>query len=71
MQKLPTQPTVKAPAETFTGDAWYDVIARAAAPDHFMTHLAIWEAPAEGPESEWGEHVSEAEYLAQPTEPTR
>jgi quercetin dioxygenase-like cupin family protein len=33
-------------------------------PDHFMTHLAIWEAPApdNGPESEWGELVSEQEY---------
>jgi quercetin dioxygenase-like cupin family protein len=35
-----------------------------AAPDHFMTHLAIWEAPEEGPESEWGDQVSEYEYLA-------
>jgi quercetin dioxygenase-like cupin family protein len=35
-----------------------------AAPDRFMTHLAIWEAPAAGPESEWGEHVSDAEYAA-------
>jgi hypothetical protein len=25
---LPKQPTVKAPADTFTGDAWYDVITR-------------------------------------------
>ncbi len=33
-----------------------------AAPDHFMTHLAMWEAPADGPETEWGEHVSDAEY---------
>jgi quercetin dioxygenase-like cupin family protein len=33
-----------------------------AAPDQFMTHLAIWEAPDEGPESEWGELVSDAEY---------
>jgi hypothetical protein len=23
----------------------------------------MWEAPAEGPESEWGEHVTDAEYL--------
>lgn len=30
-----------------------------AAPDHFMTHLAMWEAPEDGPESEWGEHVSD------------
>jgi quercetin dioxygenase-like cupin family protein len=40
-----------------------------AAPDHFMTHLAISEAPAEGRESEWGEQVSDAEYLADPTRP--
>jgi len=33
-----------------------------AAPDRFMTHLAIWEAPAEGPETEWGEQVGDAEY---------
>jgi quercetin dioxygenase-like cupin family protein len=35
-----------------------------AAPDRFMTHLAIWEAPTEGPESEWGDQVSDAEYAA-------
>jgi quercetin dioxygenase-like cupin family protein len=34
-----------------------------AAPDRFMTHVAIWEAPAEGPESEWAEHVSDDAYL--------
>jgi quercetin dioxygenase-like cupin family protein len=121
-------PTTKAPAETFVGDAWYDVVARGdppsrvrvnvvrfapgarnawhahavgqtvhvtegvgliqargsevmtiragdtvvtppgewhwhgAAPDHFMTHLAIWEAPETGPETEWGELVSDEEY---------
>jgi quercetin dioxygenase-like cupin family protein len=138
MRMMPKQPTVKAPAETFIGDAWFDVVARGeapsrvrvnvvrfapgarnawhrhaagqtvhvtegvgriqargadalemragdtfvtpagewhwhgAAPDRFMTHLAIWEAPADGgPETEWGEQVSEAEYLAQPMEPTR
>jgi quercetin dioxygenase-like cupin family protein len=37
-----------------------------AAPDRFMTHLAIWEAPAEGAESEWAEQVSDAEYGAAP-----
>lgn len=48
-----------------------------AAPDHFMTHIAIWEAPAEGPESEWAEQVSDAEYLgmasvrAAETDPSR
>jgi len=39
-----------------------------AAPNHFMTHLAMWEAPADGRghESEWGGHVSDAEYNARP-----
>jgi quercetin dioxygenase-like cupin family protein len=130
----PKQPTTKAPAETFTGEAWFDVIARGeapsrlrvnvvrfapgarnawhchangqtlhvteglglvrsrggevvrirpgdtvytppgewhwhgAAPDHFMTHLAMWEALAEGqqgPETEWGAHVTDEEYGAE------
>jgi quercetin dioxygenase-like cupin family protein len=130
MEILKKQPTVKAPADTFTGDAWFDVVARGealsrirvnvvrfapgarnawhahamgqtlhviagigliqsrggdvleihpgdtvytrprewhwhgAAPDHFMTHLAMWEAPEEGPESEWGDLVTDAEYHA-------
>jgi hypothetical protein len=31
-----------------------------------MTHLAIWEGPGEGngAESQWGEHVTDAEYRA-------
>jgi quercetin dioxygenase-like cupin family protein len=34
-----------------------------AAPDHFMTHLAMWEAPAGSePEAEWGEQVTDEEY---------
>ena len=39
-----------------------------AAPDHFLTHLAIWEGPGEGqgPETEWGDLVTDAEYHAQP-----
>ena len=138
MQFLPKQPTVKAPAETFTGDAWYDVVVRGegpsrvrvnvvrfapgarnawhahaagqtvhvtdgvgriqsrgedvveiragdtvltpagewhwhgAAPDRFMTHLAIWEAPAAGgQETEWGDLVSDSEYGAAPKEARR
>ena len=35
-------------------------------PDRFMTHLAIWEAPADGPETEWGAQVTDDEYLATP-----
>ena len=34
-----------------------------AAPDRFMTHLAMWEAPPDGAESEWGAHISDEEYL--------
>jgi quercetin dioxygenase-like cupin family protein len=128
MEILKTQPTVKAPAETFTGDAWYDVIVKGVRPsrmrvnvvrfapgarnawhshavgqtlhvtegrgliqsrggeiieigpgdtihtppgewhwhgataDHFMTHLAMWEAPDEGPETQWGDLVTDVEY---------
>jgi quercetin dioxygenase-like cupin family protein len=132
MEKLTKQPSAKGPAEMFTGDVWFDVLAQGqepsrlrvylvrfapgartawhshavgqtlhvtegvglvqsrggevivmrpgdtvhtppgewhwhgAAPDHFMSHLAMWDGPGEGqgPESEWGEHVSDAEYLA-------
>ena len=130
MEILPKQPTVKAPAELFTGDVWFDVVAagrepsrlrvnvvrfspgahtawhrhamgqtlhvtegvglvqsrdgevvemrpgqtfytppgewhwHGAAPASFMTHLAMWEGPGEGngPETEWGEHLTDAEY---------
>jgi quercetin dioxygenase-like cupin family protein len=34
-----------------------------AAPDNFMVHTAIFEAPADGPEAEWGDHVTDTEYL--------
>jgi hypothetical protein len=39
-----------------------------AAPGHFMTHLAMWESPGEGqgPETEWGALVTDAEYHARP-----
>jgi quercetin dioxygenase-like cupin family protein len=126
----PKQPTYKAPADTFVGDAWIDIIVRGegasrvrastvrfapgarnawhshamgqtlhiaegvgrvqqagqpiievragdtittlpgewhwhgAAPEHFMTHLAVWEAPAEGEETSWGDQVSDDEYMA-------
>ena len=119
-------PSTKGPAEMFTGDVWFDVIARGeppsrmrvntvrfapcsrtawhthavgptlcvteqarggnviemhpgdvvytppgewhwhgAAPDHFMTHLAMWEAPTDGgDETTWDEHVTDEEYRA-------
>jgi len=130
MKLQPRQTSSRASAETFTGDAWYDVLARGeapsrirvnlvrfapgarnawhahatgqtlhvtdgvgrcqarggalleivagdtvhtapgewhwhgAAPEHFMAHLAMSEAPAEGPEIEWGGQVTDAEYSA-------
>jgi quercetin dioxygenase-like cupin family protein len=42
-----------------------------AAPEHLLTHLTIYEAPDDGPESEWGELVPDAEYLATPAERAR
>lgn len=132
MEIQPKQPSTKGPAELFTGDVWFDVIAKGqepsrvrvnmvrfaprartawhahavgqtlhvtegigliqsrggevlpirpgdtihtppgewhwhgAAPDRFMTHLTIYEAPAEGPETEWGEQIPDADYLATP-----
>ncbi len=36
-----------------------------ASKNHFMTHLAIWEAPEDGTESDWGEHVTDEEYNKQ------
>ena len=131
MEIRPKVPTTKGPADRFTGDVWFDVIAsgqepsrirvstvrfspgartawhahavgqtlhvtegrgrvqprggevveigpgdtivappgewhwHGAASDHFLTHLAMWEAPAEGSESDWGDPVTDAEYLGQ------
>ena len=128
MEIKPKEPTVKAATETFTGDAFIDVIARGegpsrirvnlvrfapgarnawhahamgqtlhitegvgliqsrggevvevqpgqtiytspgewhwhgAAPDHFMSHLARWERPGVGPETQWGDLVTDEEY---------
>jgi quercetin dioxygenase-like cupin family protein len=42
-----------------------------AAPEQFMTHLAMWEASAKGKEAEWGDQVSDPEYLAAAREATR
>lgn len=38
-----------------------------AAPDRFMTHLTIYEADDDGAETEWGEQVPDATYLAPAT----
>jgi quercetin dioxygenase-like cupin family protein len=38
-----------------------------AAPDRFMTHVTVYEADDDGHESDWAEPVTDAEYLAEPT----
>lgn len=129
MEIRSTRSSTKGPAELFTGDVWFDVIARGeepsrlrantvrfapgartawhshavgqtlhvtegrglvqsrggevveiypgdtvitppgewhwhgATPDSTLTHLAMWEGPAEGAEADWGAHVTDAEYL--------
>jgi quercetin dioxygenase-like cupin family protein len=42
-----------------------------AAPEHFMTHLAMWEASADGNEADWGEKVNDLDYLAAAEEASR
>lgn len=61
-----TQARVGAVVEIRAGDTIYTPPGEwhwhGAAPDHFMTHLAMWEAPPTGAESEWGDQVSDEEY---------
>lgn len=33
-----------------------------AAADNYMVHIVVWEAPADGEEMTWGEHVKDSEY---------
>jgi len=39
-----------------------------AAPDRFMTHLAMLEVDEDATSATWGDHVSDAEYTATPDE---
>jgi quercetin dioxygenase-like cupin family protein len=47
-------PTVKAPAETFTGDAWYDVIERGAEPSRIRVSVVRF---APGARNAWHAHA--------------
>jgi len=40
-----------------------------AAPETFMTHIAVHEVDAEGNAADWGEHVTDEEYLTEPSGP--
>jgi len=51
----PKQPTVKAPAETFTGDAWYDVVARGEGPSRIRVNVVRF---APGARNAWHAHVN-------------
>jgi quercetin dioxygenase-like cupin family protein len=39
MQVQPKQPSVKGPAERFTGDAWFDVIASGESPSRVRVNI--------------------------------
>lgn len=54
MEKLPKRPTVKAPAATFTGDAWFDVIARGEAPSRVRVSVVHF---APGARNAWHAHA--------------
>ena len=47
-------PTVKAPPETFTGDAWYDVIARGEGPSRVRVNVVRF---APGARNAWHAHA--------------
>ena len=49
------QPTVKAPAETFTGDAWYDVVARGEEPSRVRVNVVRF---APGAHTAWHCHAN-------------
>jgi quercetin dioxygenase-like cupin family protein len=55
MEFLPRQPTVKAPAETFTGDAWYDVIVRGESPSRVRVNVVRF---APGARNAWHAHAA-------------
>ena len=54
MKILDTPATVKAPAETFTGDAWFDVVARGEAPSRVRVNVVRF---APGARNAWHAHA--------------
>ena len=55
MEFLPKRPTVKAPAETFTGDAWFDVIVRGDPPSRIRVNVVHF---APGARNAWHAHAA-------------
>jgi quercetin dioxygenase-like cupin family protein len=54
MELQPTPPTTKAPAERFTGDVWFDVLAAPPAPAHLRVNLVRF---APGARTHWHTHA--------------
>ena len=54
MEVLPTQPSVKGPAELFTDDVWFDVIVRGDAPSRVRANTVRF---APGARTAWHSHA--------------
>jgi hypothetical protein len=68
MHLLPKQPSTKGPAEMFTGDVYFDVIAKGEEPSRLRVNVVRFAPDVGQPEATWGEHVADDEYpAAQPT----
>jgi len=62
------------PSDWFTGDVYIDTITapakpgenhwHGAAPNRFMTHIAMQQADEHGNVVTWGDHVTDADYAA-------
>jgi len=77
MEVLRKEPTVKAGTDGFVGDAWIDAIVRSEEPSRDRVSIVLFapgarnawhEAAERGTESEWGDQVTDVEYLAEPAE---
>jgi len=54
LEIVPKKPTVKAPGETFSGDAWFDVIAAGQEPLRIRVNMV---RPAPGARNAWRAHA--------------
>jgi quercetin dioxygenase-like cupin family protein len=54
MQIQPRQPTTKAPSETFTGDAWFDLLVRGEPPSRVRASLVRF---SPGARNAWHRHA--------------
>ncbi len=55
MEIQPQRPTTKAPAETFTGDAWFDVLAQGQPPSRMRVNVVRF---APGARNAWHGHAN-------------